>query len=161
MAEARDQVRAAITAWDVPVDPDVAVLLTSELVTNAIQHEAGETITLFITCYLRPPAGRRPRHLALLPGAAGRLGRGRDRAGPACWSTRWRPSGAVICTPEGKAVYFTLGFRPDPAAASGRGPARDPDRKYRNGKPAVPARPRNGTLLRFPRRSPRCDGPQG
>ena len=30
--------------------PDVAILLTSELVTNAIRHEAGETVTLAITC---------------------------------------------------------------------------------------------------------------
>ena len=49
-AEARSQVRAAIRTWDVPVDPSVAVLLTSELVTNAIRHEAGETVTLAITC---------------------------------------------------------------------------------------------------------------
>ena len=49
-AEARSQVRAAICAWDVPVDPDVAVLLTSELVTNAIRHETGGTVTLAITC---------------------------------------------------------------------------------------------------------------
>src|SRR5262249_60941873 len=47
-AEARGQVRAAICAWDVPVDPCVAVLLTSELVTNAIRHETGETVTLAI-----------------------------------------------------------------------------------------------------------------
>src|SRR5271169_881362 len=37
-AEARRQVRAAICAWCVPVDPDVAILLTSELVTNAVTH---------------------------------------------------------------------------------------------------------------------------
>src|SRR6266851_5499934 len=49
-AEARSQVRAAIYAWDAPVDLDVAVLLTSELVTNAISHEAGATVTLTITC---------------------------------------------------------------------------------------------------------------
>ena len=48
--EARSQVRAAICAWDVPVDVSVAVLLTSELVTNAIRHEPGETVTLAITC---------------------------------------------------------------------------------------------------------------
>ena len=48
--EARGQVLQAICAWAVPVDPDVAVLLTSELVTNAIRHEAGQTITLAITC---------------------------------------------------------------------------------------------------------------
>ena len=38
--EARRQVRAAISAWEIPVDPDVVALLTSELVTNAITHEA-------------------------------------------------------------------------------------------------------------------------
>src|SRR6266699_2216262 len=48
-AEGRRQVRAAICAWDIPVDPDVAVLLTSELVTNAVRHEPGETVTLAVT----------------------------------------------------------------------------------------------------------------
>ena len=48
-AEARSQVREAICAWDVPVDPAVAVVLTSELVTNAIRHEAGEAVTLSTT----------------------------------------------------------------------------------------------------------------
>jgi anti-sigma regulatory factor (Ser/Thr protein kinase) len=37
-AEAREHIRAAISAWQVPVDMEVAVLLTSELVTNAITH---------------------------------------------------------------------------------------------------------------------------
>lgn len=40
-AQARRHVGAAIEAWQVPVNPDVAVLLTSELVTNAIQHDPG------------------------------------------------------------------------------------------------------------------------
>jgi two-component sensor histidine kinase len=40
-AQARRHVGAVIEAWRVPVDPDVAVLLTSELVTNAIQHDPG------------------------------------------------------------------------------------------------------------------------
>jgi anti-sigma regulatory factor (Ser/Thr protein kinase) len=40
-AQARRHVGAVIGAWQVPVDPDVAVLLTSELVTNAIQHDSG------------------------------------------------------------------------------------------------------------------------
>src|SRR5437660_1424985 len=38
-AAARSHVRAAVYAWDVPVDTAAAVLLTSELVTNAIRHE--------------------------------------------------------------------------------------------------------------------------
>ena len=40
-AEARGQVRAAIAVWNAPVDEDVAVLLTSELVTNAVKHAKG------------------------------------------------------------------------------------------------------------------------
>ena len=37
-AAARSVVEDAIRAWRVPVDADVAVLLTSELVTNAVTH---------------------------------------------------------------------------------------------------------------------------
>ena len=47
---ARSQVKATIQAWEIPVDPSSAVLLTSELVTNAIRHEAGETVMLAISC---------------------------------------------------------------------------------------------------------------
>src|SRR5262249_60223341 len=51
-AAARNEVRAAIRAWDVPVDPSVAVLLTSELVANALRHEAGQAIELVVSCAL-------------------------------------------------------------------------------------------------------------
>jgi hypothetical protein len=47
---ARGQVRATIAAWDIPVYTSVAILLTSELVTNAVMHETGESITLVIAC---------------------------------------------------------------------------------------------------------------
>ena len=40
----------AICARDVLADPEVAVLLTSELMTNAISHEARGTVTVAITC---------------------------------------------------------------------------------------------------------------
>jgi len=49
---ARHEVRAAIRAWDVPVDPAVAVLLTSELVANALRQEAGRAIELVVSCAL-------------------------------------------------------------------------------------------------------------
>src|SRR6202041_1536381 len=49
-AEARSQVRAALGAWQVPVDHDIAILLASDLVTNAIVHGDGATITLAIRC---------------------------------------------------------------------------------------------------------------
>lgn len=45
-AQARRQVRAAIAAWDVPVDADIAVLLTSDLVTHAFRHAWGGAVTL-------------------------------------------------------------------------------------------------------------------
>ena len=49
-AEARHQVGSIIRAWEVPVDPDIAVLLTSDLVTHAIVHWDSETITLAVRC---------------------------------------------------------------------------------------------------------------
>ncbi len=47
-AHACGHVRAAISAWSVPVNPAVAILLTSDLVINAVTNGAGETITLGI-----------------------------------------------------------------------------------------------------------------
>ena len=49
-AEARHQVGAIIRAWELPVDPDIAVLLTSDLVTHAIVNWDSETITLAVRC---------------------------------------------------------------------------------------------------------------
>ncbi len=50
VAEARRQVRAALCAWQIPVDPDVAILLASDLVTSAIMHGDGDAVTLAIRC---------------------------------------------------------------------------------------------------------------
>src|SRR5213080_1189554 len=47
---ARRQVQAALRAWAVPADPADVVLLTSELVTNAVRHAAGPVITLVVSC---------------------------------------------------------------------------------------------------------------
>jgi hypothetical protein len=47
-AHACGHVRAAITAWNVPVNQAVAILLTSDLVINAVTNGAGDTITLAI-----------------------------------------------------------------------------------------------------------------
>ena len=49
-AEARSHVRAATCACDVLAGPEVAVLLTSELVSNAIRHQARGTATVAVTC---------------------------------------------------------------------------------------------------------------
>jgi anti-sigma regulatory factor (Ser/Thr protein kinase) len=109
-AEARSQVRAAIHAWDVPVDLPVAVLLTSELVTNAISHEAGETVMLVITCtcdQLRVAVydtswWSKP----VLVDAPADAEAGRGLMLVASLSTDW----GFYRTAAGKAVYFTLAF---------------------------------------------------
>jgi len=118
-AQARGRVRAAIRAWGAPVDPDVAMLLASDLVTDAVRHEAGERITLAV-----------------------RSGRGRLRVdvhGTSCsWPVADAPVGAGIGpgltlvarlsaewgfyrTPTGTVVYFTLAFQPDLPDGAGRG----------------------------------------
>jgi hypothetical protein len=47
-AYASGQVRTAVTAWSVPVNPALAVLLTSDLVINAVTNGAAGTVTLSI-----------------------------------------------------------------------------------------------------------------
>ena len=109
-AEARSQVRAAICAWGIPVDPPVAVLLTSELVTNALRHEAGKAIELVVSCAYRQlqvdvydtsPA-MALQMMDAPPGAE-------TGGGPtllAGLSSSW----GYYRTPAGKAGYFTLMF---------------------------------------------------
>ena len=117
--EARSQVRAAIRAWEIPVEEDVAVLLTSELVTNAIGHETGETITLAVTCsfgQLRVDVHDTSRTLPVLVDAAPDEEAGRGLMLVATLSATW----GIYRTPAGKAVYFTLAFEPGLAGADER-----------------------------------------
>ena len=119
--EARGQVLQAICAWAVPVDPDVAVLLTSELVTNAIRHEAGQTITLAITCscgQLRVDVHDSSYSWPVVLEAPADAEAGRGLMLVATLSDEW----GFYRTPAGKAVYFTLAFAPDVAEGGGRGP---------------------------------------
>ena len=112
-AQARIQVRAAIHAWQVPVDPDIAVLLTSDLVTNAITHGDGENVTLAITCSSRghlrievyDTSCSRPMMIDEPVGTQ----TGRGLVLVAALSTEW----GSFRTPAGEAVYFTLAFEAD------------------------------------------------
>jgi anti-sigma regulatory factor (Ser/Thr protein kinase) len=120
-AEARDYVRAAICAWHVPVDPDVAVLLTSELVTNAIRHEAGETITLAVNYslgQLRVDVHDTSCSLPVVVETPGDAETGRGLMLVATLSAEW----GFYRTSAGKAVYFSLASGPDVAGGGGRGP---------------------------------------
>jgi anti-sigma regulatory factor (Ser/Thr protein kinase) len=119
--EARRLVREAICAWDVPLDPSVAVLLTSELVTNAIRHEAGQTITLAVTCLrgqLRVDVHDSSCSWPVVLEASADAEAGRGLMLVATLSDEW----GFYRTPAGKAVYFTLAFAPDVAEGDGRGP---------------------------------------
>jgi hypothetical protein len=106
---ARNEVRAAIRAWEVPVDPSVAVLLTGELVANALRHEAGRAIELVVSCALgqlqvdvydtSPAAALQVDAPADSPTGAGLMLL-------ASLSSSWGYSQ----TPTGRAGYFTLMF---------------------------------------------------
>jgi anti-sigma regulatory factor (Ser/Thr protein kinase) len=124
-AEARRQVRAAICAWEIPVDPDVAILLTSELVTNAIRHEVTGNVTLAVTfsgtCsvgQLRVDVHDTSRFLPMLVDASTQDEAGRGLMLVTTLSDEW----GFYRTPAGKAVYFTLAFEPGVAEGNGRGP---------------------------------------
>jgi len=104
---ARSQVRATIAAWDIPVDTSVAILLTSELVTNAVMHEAGETIKLVITCgygQLGVDVHDTSRELPVPVDGPPDAETGRGLVLVAGLSSSW----GYYRTPKGKAVYFTL-----------------------------------------------------
>ena len=106
---ARNEVRAAIRAWDVPVDPSVAVLLTGELVANALRHGPGRAIELVVSCalgqlqvdvYDTSPAT--PLPVDAPPGTA----TGAGLMLLANLSSSW----GYCRTPTGRAGYFTLMF---------------------------------------------------
>ena len=107
--DARHLVVAALRDWDVPVDPHVAALLTSELVTNAIRYEKGDTVTLFITCscgHLRVYVHDTSRCAPVPLESPLDAEEGRGLMILASLSTDW----GHYRTPTGKAVYFTLAF---------------------------------------------------
>jgi anti-sigma regulatory factor (Ser/Thr protein kinase) len=125
-AQARREVRAALGRWAASVDPDIAVLLTSELVTNAIRHEAGETVTLAVSCsrgQLRVDVHDTCCSWPEAVDACADAETGRGLMLVATLSADW----GFYRTPAGKAVYFTLDFETDlpnvpvvPAARSSR-----------------------------------------
>jgi anti-sigma regulatory factor (Ser/Thr protein kinase) len=133
-AEARNRVRAAIGAWAMPVDPDLAVLLTSELVTNAIIHQAGQTVMITITCscdQLRVDVYDSSCLMPVLVDAPADAEAGRGLMLVATLSADW----GYYRTPAGKAVYFTLAFQPDLADRDVPCP-REPDTW--DGEPCAP-----------------------
>jgi anti-sigma regulatory factor (Ser/Thr protein kinase) len=128
-AAARAAVADAVRAWDVPVDADAAVLLTSELVTNAVTHgapPAGVFVLLAIAC---ETAGLRvdvydgsPDLPVPAGGAPAEAETGRGLLLVTSLAAEW----GFYRTPGGKAVYFVLAAAGGGAAgemmAGGRSP---------------------------------------
>jgi len=99
-AGARGQVRAASCARDAAAGPDVAVLVTSDLVTRTIRHEAGQTVTLAIgcapaSCALVSATPRAPCRRRRAPQPA-------RRPGGACRPPPSRLSGAATAPPRAR-----------------------------------------------------------
>jgi len=118
VGKARGQVKATIQAWEIPVDESIAVLLTSELVTNAIRHESGDTITLVISCAygqlhvdVHDTSCTLPVPMDGPPDAE----TGRGLVLVASLSSSW----GYYRTQTGKAVYFTLAFQDGLAEEAG------------------------------------------
>src|SRR2546430_9604490 len=116
-AEARRRVRDAIWSWRVPVDQDAALLLTSELVTNAVRHEAGQraqAVVLVIACSrgrLRVDVHDTSRSLPAVAEVPADAETGRGLFLVETLSDEW----GFYRTAAGKAVDFTLPFAADPA----------------------------------------------
>jgi anti-sigma regulatory factor (Ser/Thr protein kinase) len=122
---ARSVVQDAIRTWRVPVDADIAVLLTSELVTNAVTHgwtTTGTFVVLTIACDaagLRVDVHDGSGDLPVLDTGlldADLLGEGPAEAETGrglllvtALSAEW----GSYRTPAGKAVYFTLELQRD------------------------------------------------
>jgi len=157
-AEARRRVRAAIASWQVPVDQDAALLLTSELVTNAVRHESGQgaqAVMLVISCSrgrLRVDVHDTSRSLPAVADVPADAETGRGLLLVETLSDEW----GFYRTPAGKAVYFTLVFQADQAdqadqpdqapAAGGRGPQRVHARGRWTVTPPSAHRPRRAAL---------------
>jgi anti-sigma regulatory factor (Ser/Thr protein kinase) len=119
-AAARSVVEDAIRTWRVPVDVDVAVLLTSELVTNAVTHgtpAAGTFVLLTVACDMaclrvdvHDGSGDLPvLDTGLSDEAPAEAETGRGLLLVTSLSAEW----GFYRTPAGKAVYFTLELQPD------------------------------------------------
>jgi anti-sigma regulatory factor (Ser/Thr protein kinase) len=160
-AEARRRVRDAIRSWRVSVDLDAALLLTSELVTNAVRHEAGQgarSVMLTIASSrgrLRVDVHDTSCSLPAVAEVPADAETGRGLLLVETLSDEW----GFYRTPAGKTVYFTLAFEADEAdeahspdqpdedpAAGGRGPQRVYARGRWTVTPPSEHRPRRAAL---------------
>jgi anti-sigma regulatory factor (Ser/Thr protein kinase) len=107
--QARNRIEALLRAWQIPVDADVAVLLTSELVSNAVVHGAGGPVTLTVSCvsdHLRVAVHDTSRTAPVLVETSPDAEAGRGLMLVATLASDW----GSYRTRTGKVVYFMLAF---------------------------------------------------
>ena len=123
-------VREAIVAWSVPVNQAVAILLTSDLVINAVTNGAGESITLGIRW--APGRFRVEVHDASVTGDPWETA---DADANADRGLHLAAAMAADCghyrTPAGRAVFYVLSPEPGTSAIPRGGDANDPQGKDR------------------------------
>ena len=131
-ARACGHVQAAIAAWAVPVNPAVAILLTSDLLINAVTNTTGATVMLGIS--YRPGRFRVEVHDASVPGDSWEpAGSGADADRGLLLAAAMAADWGHYRTPAGRAVYYVL--------------AAEPARPVLGGAPAIP---REARVPRFP-----------
>ena len=128
---ARAHLRATISSWRLPVDAEVAVLLVSELVTNAVTHGddgtgrgarggtgGGPTVTMLVRCSggelrveVHDQSRDMPVPVSLEVPEDSETGRGLMLVDTL--AADW----GYYRTPGGKAVYFTLPLKDSPRAS--------------------------------------------
>jgi hypothetical protein len=118
-AHACGHVRSAIAAWSVPVNPAVAILLTSDLVINAVTNGAAGTIMLA----MRWSAGefRVEVHDVSVTGDPWEAGPGLDEKRGLLLIATLAADWGQYRTPAGRAVYYVLAPDAPDTAESRRG----------------------------------------
>jgi anti-sigma regulatory factor (Ser/Thr protein kinase) len=111
-AQARAEIEETLRAWRVPLDPEIPVLLTSELVANAVTHGAGKHVILAVSygCdELRVDVHDASGDLPVLADVPPEAESGRGLLLVTSLSSEW----GFYRTPAGKAVYFVLKLPPE------------------------------------------------
>jgi hypothetical protein len=120
-AHASAHVRGAIAEWRVPVDKNVAGILASDLIINAVTNGAGETLMLAIRC----SAGqfRVEIHDASVHGDSWETAAADANAerGLLLAAALAAESG-YYRTPAGRAVFYALALAPRAATGGGQSP---------------------------------------
>ena len=119
-AHAAGYVRAAIAEWQVPVDLNVAGILASDLIINAVTNGAGETLMLTIRC--SAAQFRVEIHDASVRGDSWETAANADAERGLLLAAALAAESGHYRTPAGRAVFYALTLVSRAAPGIGQGP---------------------------------------